>query len=277
MSRHVDLEIADIVTDRLSESREREIAAHLDECDVCAAGLAWARGLRDEALRQGLRHLMPMRVVELAGDPPAASEVEYGHLKHCTECRDELEWARRVREEDVASISAAARSFRWIWLAGATAAIVLLLIFLPRQRDADYSRIARVEPLPVRISRAVPEPGSFEESRLLALESYAAGEYTAAQGHFEAAAELDPDNAEVQLYLGSTLMLTGELDAAANHLNLARDLSGDSRVGDEASWQLANLMLIRGRRTDALGILRELQTGGGHRSEDARKMIESLD
>lgn len=276
MSRHIELEIADLVAGRLPRAREDELRAHLEGCEACAAELAWAERLRDEALRQGLRHLPPMRVVELT-EGGEATPAERDHLERCGDCRDELEWSRNAPADDGAGKAAPASFRRWVWLTAAAAVIVLALFWWPRTPQRDWTAIARIEPLPVRITRSAPEGGSFEERRLIALEAYAAGDWSVARERFVSALELSPDDAELLLYLGSAELLDERHEQAASHLRRARDLADGPRLADEARWQLANLALVEGRPADAVPLLRELASAGGHRAAAAKELIEPLD
>ena len=158
----------------------------------------------------------------------------------------------------------------------AAAAVVLTLILVPRGADVDYAGLARVEPLPVRVTRSVPEAGSFEEIRLLGLDAYAAGDFAAAREYLLRAVELEPDNGEMLLYLGSTELLEGQVEAAIDHLEKARERSPDGAVKDEAAWQLANAALLDGRPEDAVRVLEKIGEFDGRRAEDARALLDSL-
>ena len=66
-----------------------EVRRHLEAALAAEAALL-------RASRQGVRHLRPQRLVELAeGGADAASDEERRHLETCAACHAELEWARR--------------------------------------------------------------------------------------------------------------------------------------------------------------------------------------
>jgi len=153
----------------------------------------------------------------------------------------------------------------------------LTLILVPRDADVDYPGLARIEPLPVRIERSVPESGSFQAIRRLGLDSYAAGNYAIAREHLARAVEMEPSNGEMLLYLGSAGLLDGDLEPAIGHLEQARTRSPDGAVKDEAAWQLANAALLDGRSDEAKRILQKLGEFDGRRGEDSRALLESLD
>ena len=288
MSTHVDLDIADFVSGRLTEARRKEIEEHLRKCDPCAAEATWASEFREQALRQGLRHLEPMRVVELASRPEVADEAEREHLASCDSCRGEVDWAEGSAPVDAesegdeppsapsANRPVRARPLRWAWLAAA-ALIVLALWVLPRGTRFDPSRFAIVEPLPVRTSRSIPESGSFEESRLLGLEAYASGNYESAAAQFGRALSIADGEAEVLLYLGSAELLERDLESAVLHLSDAKEFAVDGPVHDEAAWQLANTFLLLGRLDEAERILETLAAGEGRRHEDSSNVLVAID
>lgn len=49
------------------------------------------------AEKQGLAHPRPERVLALAADAFAATAAEKLHLESCSQCRDEIAWARDTR------------------------------------------------------------------------------------------------------------------------------------------------------------------------------------
>jgi tetratricopeptide (TPR) repeat protein len=267
----------------------REIEEHLATCESCASDVAWARQLRDEALRQGLRHPDPMRIVQLASDPAGATDAERAHLASCAACSAEAGWAGAQTDESeeddledaiVEPASPAAgtrRAWGWVWAAAAAAAAVLTLMLIPREPALSPSALARVEPLPVRITRDVPQRGTFDERRWLGLEAYSYGDYDSARAHLARAAQARPDDGEVLLYLGSSELLLGQVEAAIDSLRRARRSAAEPSVQDEASWQLANALVLGDRAADASGVLRELSEREGRRADDARTLLQQLE
>jgi anti-sigma factor RsiW len=285
VKRHIELEIADLVAGRLPDERRREAEEHVKRCDRCARELAWAERLRDDALREGLRHVAPMRIVEMGAGRESATDAERQHLDLCADCRQELEWTQRranADEEEGEEGSIPTRVQRpwryraWPWIAAAAAAVAVVLILLPDRPGIDLSTIAVVEPLPVRITRDVPPSGSSEAARLLGLEAYSAGDWASARDALSSAAAMRPDDAEILLYLGSAELLDGDTAAAADPLLSAERLATGTRLREEASWQLANLALLAGRKDDATERLDQLAAGDGHRAGDAREMLARL-
>ncbi len=288
MSEHRNHQIADFLAERLAEAERRDFEEHMKRCPECSADLSWARDLREQALRQGLRHLAPMRIVELAADRQAVTEAEGDHLSRCRECGTEIDWAGGLCEpaegedEDAGPrtrwtpIAGRPRRVNWGWAGLAAAAAVLLFVLLPPAGDPGLADLAQVEPLPVRITRAVPEPDSFEDHRLQGLEAYSAGDYVGAGAHLADALELRPADAEMLLYLGSTFLLRGQPESAAEMLDGPAVAATDPVLRDEAAWQLANSLLLAGRGDEAERTLETLAGREGRRRTEAQALVEAL-
>lgn len=309
MSEHVGSEILDFVERRLDEARMREIQRHLDTCEDCAADVAFARELREQAAAQGLRHLPPERVVALAaGDSPSAEE--RGHLDGCSACREEVAWAERQDPIDTIlpavappeiGPSPSARgerrgpAWQWIW-GGVTAAAAALAVFflLPLDRGTEpqppvpapvpprtspppsIAGLARLDPLPVRLTRAPAEPG-FDEERVAGLEAYQAADYPAAIEHFRRALAVRPAHDETALYLGSAELMTRNATAAEATLAPLAERAPDPVIRSEALWRLANARVLLEREADALATLRLLRDLGGERDTDAAALIAAIE
>jgi tetratricopeptide (TPR) repeat protein len=273
VSVHVDLDIADFVAGRLSEARQKVIEDHLRQCDTCAAEVAWANEFRNQALRQGLRHLDPMRIVELSLRHTVASDTEQEHLDSCDRCRTEVAWS-----EELPTPSAKTTRRRPLRLAllAAAAVITVALLFIPRGDRFNPSQFAIVEPLSVRVSRSIPEPGSFEESRLLGLDAYKSGDFGSALEHFLHASSMESDHPELLLYLGSAELLDGRVDPAIEHLRQAMDNATEPAVRDEATWQLVNALLLSGLADEAEDLLTALAEGEGRRADEARSLQQAV-
>jgi len=288
VNAHVDLEIADFVAGRLSEERRKQIEDHLRECDRCSAAAAWANDFRREALRQGLRHLDPLRIVELSLRAEIASEAEQAHLASCASCRAEVAWAKEhptpdaeTEDDEPPAVPTAiprARPKRLppAWLAAAAAMIVIALLLVPRIDRFDPTQLAIVEPLPVRISRSIPNPGSFEESRLLGLDSYRSGDYVSARKHLLHALSIETGRAETLMYLGSAELLDEHPETASEYLRKAAEYAPIGAVHDESRWQLANALLLLGRTDEATHELSILADRDGPRRSDSLALLEAI-
>ncbi len=286
---HILDQIADYLENRLTPEQRREVEMHRDECDECSAALAFAMKLQAEALAQGLTHIRPDRIIALAGDSKAVTPAEQQHLAACESCRRELEWAAAGKEEEALGSEdvdedrrrRAAPSFakRW-WPAAAVAAaaVIAIVIFLPRgSRDTpDYTALARIEALPVSISRGASEPGTFEAARLRGLELYRDGNYAGARAALEAALGLEPGNAEILLYLGSTELLQGNPADAARHLAAGTNRTETPALREELLWQLVHAHLAANKREEATSSLEEIIALDGRHADDAGRLLAEI-
>lgn len=292
MSGHVTDKIGDILAGRLSPEEHAAAEVHMKACDDCALEIAWTRRFREQALRQGVRHLHALRIIELAGSPNAATAAERDHLSSCADCGGELHWIEGLpadgeageteAEEDAETQleSAPGRRgamLRRVWLPiGLAAAAILLVVLLPRLGEPDLSGLTVLEPIPVRINRAVPEPESFEDYRQQGLEAYLDGDYTTATEHLDAAVNLRPGDPSMHLYLGSSYLLLKEPARARESLVVAMENARDPALKDEAAWQLANALLLAGRTGEAEESLEALAVREGRRQQEARALLESV-
>lgn len=288
MSPHPLERLGDLVTGRLDPAEHAEVEDHVKSCPDCASTIAWTRELRQQAERQGLRHLATRRIVELSRLPASATESERRHLSSCAECGGELRWveglpvspgaAESEAEEDLPEAPAPAAAARLgVWLVGglAAAAGILLFVFLP-PIGPDLAGLAVVEPLPVRLTRDAPTAGSFEEQRLLGLEAYASADYAAAEAGLRRALDLRPGDDEITVYLGSAVLLQGEPARAADLLRAPAQGATRSAFRDEAAWILANALLLDGAPAEARSTLEALAGREGHRQNGAQQLLERM-
>ena len=288
MSNHVLGDIADYLEGRLDSDHERLVKDHLDWCAECAADFAVALQLHEHGVTRGLRHLAAERIATLASEPEARiTDFEQQHLDSCEDCRNEYEWAKtHPAEDEWDSLTSAAEGraaprklWRWGWKpvgAGlaAAAATILLIIVLPD--GLDVRDLARIEPLPVRISRATVTPGTFEAFRLRGLESYRSEDYAAALEHLGRAHDAKPEDDEVPLYMGSAHLMLGQLQDAADSFKAVSNQTSNEAVREESLWQLANTQIAAGLVSEARSVLEEMAASKGPHAAEARKLLEEL-
>jgi hypothetical protein len=271
---HVVDEIADYLEGRLAPHRLAEVEEHLGTCADCAADFAFGRELRDEAARQGLRHLAAERFVELGSTAaPTPTDAEAQHLDRCEMCRAELSWMRGLPAEEEARRARVVPLFRrraaWLLLAAAIAGLALW----PRGGGRDLSRFARLEPIPVRLTRGDAND-SFERERLLGLERYSNADWAGARESLSAALRARPASEEIRLYLGSAELLDGDVDAAVGRLRGLVDEAADPGIRAEARWQLANALLAaKQTQEEAMKLLEAVAAAPGRRAGPARELL----
>jgi len=285
MSHIVEL-IADYLENRLTPEQRHEVEMHRDACGECAAAIAFAMKLHEEALAQGLAHIRPDRIVALSGNRASATKVEAAHLDACENCRREMEWAAEAVDEAAEEADEDSRprhtltvARRWWPAAAVVAAAAIALIFmLPRgpHDGSDMTGFVRIEPLPVNITRGSAEPGTFEATRLRGLEQYRDGDYSGAITAFEEALSLRDGDAEVLLYLGSAELLQGNPASAARHLASGASRADSPALREELLWQLAQAQLASGHRAEAERSLRDVIALRGRRAALARTILEEI-
>jgi Flp pilus assembly protein TadD len=137
--------------------------------------------------------------------------------------------------------------------------------------------LARIEPLPVRISRSVAEPGSFEAARVRGLEHYRDGDYDVAAAAFGDALTLKPGDAEILVYLGSTELLRGDDERAARYLEAGLAVAEAAPLREELLWQLANARLRAGNVAGAKQALSKVVELGRAHASEARQLLDSIE
>jgi predicted anti-sigma-YlaC factor YlaD len=283
---HTTTQLADYLQGRLDPTQELEVKRHVEACADCAADLAFARELRQNAMSQGMMHLSTTRIIAIATEGSSADEVEERHLDRCEACRSEYAWAekrpgedawdslqfqkRRAQSVEVEPTERPAQPVELeprrrrrgpsttVWTLGVAAAAVLaVVLLLPRGQDVQEAVRALASPqaLPVSTTRAQGDPGSFEDTRAKGLNRYAEGDYSGAQEHLRSALALQPGDGVATLYLASAEVLTAQVDPAASRLQDL--LSGDLLAGirSEALWLLIQVRVIQGRGGEALSLL----------------------
>jgi len=284
MSDHVLDAMLDYLAGNLSASRRQEIEEHVARCEECAQQFDWARKLRDEALAQDLAHLTATRILDLAtGSGAEQSDSEREHFDRCPDCRAEVDWARSLPSEADALVEERSAPHRrtpiaWWWpaLGLATAAVALaLLFFLPRPAK-DLGRLARIEPLPVEVTRDAGDGGALARQRRRGLELYAAGDYSAARDSLLEALQHGTDDA-VSLYLASSELLLGMREAALDRLRPLSQRASDGALREEALWQLANAALVAGSIAESERTLRELVAMGDYHATDAAALLDRIE
>jgi len=275
MSDHVVDQIADYLADRLDDKAVRAVKKHVAGCEECAADFEFAREFQEQAVMQGAAHPYPDRIMTVAIDRKSATATERAHLANCRDCRAEITWIAQTSQ-----VPPAARPLRrWIWGAGvvALAAVIALLVLLPGDRsgqDDALRPLARIEPLPVHISRGPVEPGSFEALRPRGLELYRDERDTAAGEQFALAAAVRR-YAEIYLYRGSVELLLGRPQLAATFFGAVVGSTTDETLEEMATWQLANAELAADRQEGAEAALaRVVAMEGAHTAAAAALLAE---
>ena len=249
----MDAHVVDLVQDVLLGQVDRETAArvhaHLAACDECAADYAFAFRLRDASMMT----------------PVDASLAEF---------LSTLEMPAAPRTQRVQRFAMRPTRVAVSFLAAAAA---LLLLLRPWSGD-DFAAIARLEPLPVSITREVPDPDSFAEARLQALSAYRNADYATALALCESALQRRAGDGELTIYAASAEALLQRRPESARRLDgLLADTTQPAAILREARWQRAQLALLAGDASRARTELEFLAQQSGIRQELARQQLDSLD
>jgi len=142
-------------------------------------------------------------------------------------------------------------------------------------RDAtDLAQFAVMEAMPVRVPRGGEAESAFDQARRAGLRAYSEGIWSTAAAQLRIAAREEP-TAEIQLYLGSALLLDGDAEGAARALEDAIT-TDDPLLRGEARWQLANAYLTLEDAEGARGQLELLAKDGDTRATAATSLLERL-
>lgn len=206
------------------------------------------------------------------------------HLVECAECVEELTRLGAMRaelEHRRAAIEAAAAPPErppWVTLLAVAAvllvAIGLTLLWQPRSADG-IAELASFEPpeyQPPRLRAFVDEA---EEEFRAAMDRYQDGDFEGAIGGLETAAELDPDRVDAPFFLGASLLLTGDTEAALGHLTRVVE-TGDLQYLQEALYLRAQAYLLLGDAESAGSDLQAIIELGGGWEERARNQLDEL-
>ena len=176
------------------------------------------------------------------------------HLVDCDDCVEELTRLgamRAVLEERRSAIEAATTPReRPRWLAWLPVAAVLLVglgltwILKPPSVDG-MAALASIEPPAYEQPRLRTAVGEAEETFRTAMDRYQRGDFRGAISELEAAAEFDPSRVDVLFFLGASLLLAGDTEAALGYLGRVSEM-GDVQYLEEALYLRAQAHLLRG-------------------------------
>jgi len=140
---------------------------------------------------------------------------------------------------------------------------------------APIEQLARVEPAPYeRMTLRGPLDEATSRFRH-GMEKYQKRDYSGAVTDLRAAAELAPDAAHIQFFLGVSELLIGEDTAAVGHLRKSLEL-GDSPYLEEAHLYLAKAYLRQRNIPAAEAQLRAVTRLRGARADEAQGLLAAI-
>lgn len=174
----------------------------------------------------------------------------------------------------------------YLGIAGGTllALLLLSLLFSKRSIEAGESERSRIASPPGAWAEIVPLPlpGQTPAIGEPGLAHYAAGarayqkqDYGKASVGFRKATEALPDNPELRVYLGSSLIMTQDYDIAERELRVASQLAKDD-LRDKARLLLAKAQLDRGDLATARETLAAVAVSDGVWSAKAKSLLNEI-
>ena len=160
------------VSGRLGAKERRAIEAHLQECPDCRAEVAHLSSMMTSVRAQHrVDHITAGDLVLLEEDPallpPARRASIESHLRDCGECADDLRALQKARElasqpAEIGPVTPVSRRQRMVWLAGASAAALLVaLVLWPLSLPPDGTQISGNPELVFASPRRSAESGVF--------------------------------------------------------------------------------------------------------------------
>ena len=173
----------------------------------------------------------------------------------------------------------------WLGAAAAIAAIASLGLWMTRaqglagaasQPSGPFAELARFDP-PKYVAPAFTGPEDDARRAFeAAMTHYVKGNYRGAIGGLRRAIDLDPASSHARLFLGVSLLLTG--DAAGGVTELEGLLAvGPAPYVEESYFYLAKGLLRTGNVTKTRQALEMLLAFGGKYQAQAKKLLSRLD
>lgn len=200
------------------------------------------------------------------------------HLLACDVCQADIRAGAAIRAElapDVAAVPRPKSRLRWLVPVGLAAAVVALVVFLPRG-DSRLIAFGRIIEPPIYLGvelRGAPSPP--DSLFAIAMAAYAAHDYPAAASGLERALAAGVDSAPALFFLGASQMVTDRLDAAAAAFRGVIAL-GDSPYLPEAHYYFAKVLLREGKADAALRELRAVPPANGPVAPAAAALADSI-
>jgi len=224
----------------------------------------------------------------LTGDLPDEEQSELEeHLLTCESCHrrlGELTLLSVSLESDPLAVDAGRastrRSWQWGW-AVVAALIVIGILLWPRlwdrqpERDAVMVSLSAVEAPPYerKVARGGAQDAEIQFRE--AMVHYQEGDYGATIPGLETAAELDPDSAQIQFFLGAAYLLEEQPERAIDSLSRVVAFE-DPDFLEWAYFYRAKACLRIGRLGSAREDLTEVAEIGGDLRADAQELLDQL-
>jgi tetratricopeptide (TPR) repeat protein len=214
------------------------------------------------------------------------------HLFDCPDCLDDLETLRilqhelAVAKEAIESAAPDPQQHSGMWAMGIAAAAVLAVAATlllgpfsapdrPRVVSAELKKLADLQPAPYKPVRLRGQENDAVERFREAMGHYQNGDYEAAAVGLREAADLEPLDPKASFYLGVSLLLTGDTDAAIKSLRHTIAL-GDTLYLEMAHFYLSKTYLVAGDVEAARTELRRIRDLEGDMEAEAERLLDQL-
>jgi len=217
-------------------------------------------------------------------------EVYEQHIFDCPSCLDDLETLRVTQHELAAAREAiesaapdARRRHSGMWVMGIAAAAVLAVAAAlmvgplsapdrPRVASAEFVKLADLQPAPYKPVQLRGQEDDAAERFREAMGHYQNGDYETAATGLRQAVDLDPQAPNAGFYLGISLLLARETDAAIESLRQTIAL-GDTLYLEMAHFYLSKAFLLNGDVEAARTELRKTRDLGGDLETEAERLL----
>lgn len=154
---------------------------------------------------------------------------------------------------------------------------VLILIFILRPADANYTTLARIEPLYYQPIETRGEESLSKTERLFqqGMAFYQQQNYKSAINKLLLIIESQPEDANANFYLGLCYLLMKKNDRAILHLHKVIELKGEF-LYEKCYWYLGNAYLLKNDGNKALSMFEKVVELEGDFEWEAREMIEKI-
>lgn len=189
------------------------------------------------------------------------------HFITCAKCQHEVRLADTVRAGLAVMTPAVVRAgrpshaWRWLGVGVALAAGLAAVVILRRGPEPAFVALGAVTEPPVYLGVPVRgTPGTADSIFDRAMTDYSARRYLEAITGLRAALAAGRDSIPTDFFLGASLLLSGDAEAAAATLDRVV-AKGDTPYRDDAQMYEAKALLRLGRGRDALDVLTRHKPG----------------
>jgi tetratricopeptide (TPR) repeat protein len=154
----------------------------------------------------------------------------------------------------------------------------LIMIFIIQTPEAKYAALARIEPLYYQSIESRGEESLSENERLFqqGMAFYQQGKYGPAINKLLLVIKKQPEDVNVNFYVGLCYLLIKNPDRAIFYLQKVIELNGEF-LFEKCYWYLGNAYLLKNDRKKALKMFEKVVAMEGDYEWEAKEMIERIE